>query len=731
MSERGKVTEAHRRRRAVVYVRQSTLHQVERHVESAARQYALRDRAVELGWPAESVLVVDEDTGRSGSSTAGRIGFKELVAEVGLGHVGLVLALEVSRLARSSADWHQLLDLCALTGTLIADVDGVYSPADFNDRLLLGLKGTMSEAELHLIRARLDGGLRNKAERGELRLALPVGLDRDEDERITLSCDEQVRHAIERVFTLWRQVGSARQVVMELIDEGQKLPRRSVGQRRIRWARASYGAVHDFLINPAYAGAFVFGKTRQEKRLDAEGRLRVKVVELPVEQWSVCLPEHHPGYVTWNEYLSTRAKLTANVRPRGQGGGAPGQGNALLQGLVRCGRCGRRMQVAYSGNGGNVPRYLCSVGHIMHHTGHTCGSLGGTRLDNAVADAFLQAVTPAAVAATAGAIRELEDQYQTRIAGQRLALERAQYEAERAERQFDACEPENRLVARTLESKLEEALAGVEREQRMMSTIERTRPVPLTDAERESLAQVARNLPRLWSAKTTTQRDRKALLGTLISEVVVTIDRERHKAAVEIFWEGGACSELQLRVNRYQGPRRLPEDTIHLIRRLAAHHPDEQIAAILNRQGRRTGQGLPFTRSRVQGARFRADIPAAPPPDPNSELVTIQRAAAELGVSHFTIRRWLNDGLLPGEQTTPGSPWRIRLTDEVRARFVPDVPNGFVTLAEAAKHLGVARQTVLHQVQRGQRQAIEVTQGRRKGLRIEVPAAELGLFAQP
>jgi DNA invertase Pin-like site-specific DNA recombinase len=730
MSEHAKVTEQHRRRRAVVYVRQSTLHQVERNVESAARQYALRDRAVELGWPAESVAIVDEDTGCSGSTTEGRFGFKELVAEVGLGHVGLVLSLEVSRLARCSADWHQLLDLCALTGTLIADADGVYSPGDFNDRLLLGLKGTMSEAELHLIRARLDGGLRNKAKRGVLRLWLPVGLDRDEDDRIVLCADEQVLHAIERVFALWRRQGSARQVVMELIDEGQKLPRRTVGQRRIRWSRASYGAVHDFLTNPAYAGAFVFGKTRQQKRLDDQGRVRVKVIGLPVEQWSVCLPEHHPGYVSWDEYLATRAKLTANVRPRGQGGGAAGQGKALLQGLVRCGRCGRRMQVAYSGTGGNVPRYLCSVGHIMHQTGHTCGSLGGTRLDKAVGQAFLDAVTPAAVAATAGAIRELEDQHQARLAGQRLALERAQYEGERAERQFDACEPENRLVARTLERKLEEALAAVEREQRTIATIERTRPLPLTDAERESLGQLARNLPRLWNAKTTTQRDRKQLLRSLVSEVVVTIDRDQHKADVEIFWEGGANTELQIRLNRYEGPRRLPEETIDLIRRLAAHHPDHQIAAILNLQGRRTGQGLPFSRARVQGARFRAGIPAAPPPDPDSELVTIHRAADELGVSHFTIRRWLRDGLLPGEQTTPGSPWRIRLTDEVRGRFVPNVPDGFVALAEAAKRLGVARQTVLHQVQRGERRALEVTQGRRKGLRIEVPNEELGLFAQ-
>ena len=362
------------------------LQQVERNVESAARQYALRERAVELGWPTESVVVVDEDTGRSGSTTEGRFGFKELVAEVGLGHVGLVLALEVSRLARSSADWHQLLDLCALTGTLIADADGVYSPADFNDRLLLGLKGTMSEAELHLIRARLDGGLRNKAERGELRLALPVGLDRDDDDRIVLCPDEQVRHAIERVFTLWRQLGSARQVVMELIAEGQKLPRRTVGQRRIRWARASYGAVHDFLTNPAYAGAFVFGRTRREKHLDDQGRVRVKVIEVPVEQWSVCLPEHHPGYVSWDEYLATASELTANVRParrrrrRRRRGRRAAAGAGALRPLrtTDAGRLFRQRRERAAGT-------CCSRGHVLHHTGQTCRSLGGGRLDKAVA----------------------------------------------------------------------------------------------------------------------------------------------------------------------------------------------------------------------------------------------------------------------------------------------------------------------------------------------------------
>jgi excisionase family DNA binding protein len=731
MSDRQKITDQHRHRRAIVYVRQSTPTQVQEHAESRARQYRLRERAIELGWPAVAVSVVDGDLGRSGASAEGRIGFRELVAEVGLGQVGLVLALEVSRLARSSADWHQLLDLCALTGTLIADSDGIYSPQDFNDRLLLGLKGTMSEAELHLIRSRLDGGLRNKAERGELETSLPVGLDRDEDGRIVLSADEQVRHAIARVFCLWRRLGSARQVVSELVTEGQKLPRRRVGERRVRWARASYAAVHDFLTNPAYAGAFVFGRSRQLKQLDGAGRVRRRTVELPLEEWSVCLPDHHPGYVSWQEYLATRERLRANVRPRGEGGGAAREGQALLQGLARCGRCGRRMQVAYSGTAGRVVRYACVRGHQLHATERACQSLGGLRVDRAVAGAFLEAVTPAGVRASAGAIEELERQHAERLAGQRLALERAEFEADRARRQFDACEPEHRLVARTLEQRLERALTEVERERRQLAALEQARPAPLTAEERRALGRLARDLPRLWHAKTTTDRDRKELLRALLSEVVVTVREPERLAELELVWEGGARSELQVRLNR-RGPERhrTDEDTVALIRRLAQHHTDRQIAAILSKQGRRTGTGLLFTEPRVRYVRHAASIPAAPPPDPDGEVVTIADAAARLGVSTSTIRRWLREGLLPAEQTTPHAPWRIRLTDEVRRRFVPDVPDGFVPLAEAAKRLGVARQTVLHKVQRGELQAVQVTQGRRKGLRIQVSGDGAGLFDQ-
>jgi excisionase family DNA binding protein len=493
----------------------------------------------------------------------------------------------------------------------------------------------------------------------------------------------------------------------------------------VRWARASYGAVHDLLTNPAYAGAFVFGRTRTHKRVDEHGEVKVRTVELPLEQWSVCLPDHHPGYVSWPDFLAARERLRSNVRPRGEGGGAAREGAAQLQGLLRCGRCGRRMQVAYSGTGGRSPRYACVRGLHLHAT-DACQSLGGGRLDKAVAAAFLEAVTPAGVAATARAVAELETEHDARLSGQRLALERAQFEADRARRQFDACEPEHRLVARSLERVLEDALAAVERQRAALAALEQARPAPLTDHERGALARLARNLPKLWHAATTSDRDRKELLRALVRDVVVTVHGPEAQAAVEVFWEGGARTELTVRLNR-RGPERhrTTEDTIELIRRLAAHHPDGQIAAILNKQRRTTGTGLAFTEARVRGIRQRAGIPAARPIDPDGETVTIQQAARELGVSAATIRRWLNDGLLPAEQTTPHATWRIRLTDEVRRRFVPDVPDGFVALDQAARLLGCARQTVLHKVQRGELQAIQVTRGRRRGLGIEVPAAHL------
>jgi excisionase family DNA binding protein len=478
------------------------------------------------------------------------------------------------------------------------------------------------------------------------------------------------------------------------------------------------------LTNPAYAGAFVFGRTSQKKQLDQTGRVRRRTVDLPIEQWSVCLPEHHPGYVSWDDYLATRERLRANVRPKGEGA-------ALLQGIVRCGRCGRRMQVAYSGNKGQVPRYACVRAHQMHGTDRACQSLGAMRLDKAVSAAFLEAITPAGLRASAEAVVELERQHEDRLTGQRLAVERAEFEASRIQRQFDACEPENRLVARTLESRLESALAELERERRKLAELETRRPEPLTDLERQALTRLIRDLPRLWAAETTTARDRKELLRTLISEVIVTVEEEPRRAEVQIMWEGGARSELAVAlIKRGTESNRTNEDTIDLVRGLAAHTNDRQIAAILNKQGRRTGTGLVFNEPRVRSLRTKLGISVAPAADRDCSLFSVAQAASELGVSAPTIYRWLRAGMLLAEQTTPHAPWRIRLTPEVRSRFVPDVPDDFLALDQAAKRLGCARQTVLHKVQRGELHAVQVTTGRRKGLRIHVSESTNGLFDQ-
>src|SRR5947209_7069516 len=377
-----KISTSHRSRDAYVYVRQSTPSQMIHHTESLARQYELRERAVALGWPGHQVVVIDADLGRSGAQSAGRIGFKELVADVGLGKVGIVLGIEVSRLARNNADWYQLLDLCALTDTLIADGDGLYHPADFNDRLVLGLKGTMSEAELHLIRHRLTAGLIHKAAKGELRQGLPVGFDHDEADNIVLSPDEAVREAIATVFRLFDELRSGRQVMLAMQGDGLLIPRRKNGERRITWTPPTYPSIHDFLTNPVYGGAFVFGRTRVEKRLDENGRLVIRTRQVPRGEWSVLIPDHHAGFITWERYEANQDALRANWRPpRGEGGDTSPEGTALLQGRMRCGRCGRMMRVGYSGAKGNCPRYVCGQGRALYGSESACQSVGGRRLE--------------------------------------------------------------------------------------------------------------------------------------------------------------------------------------------------------------------------------------------------------------------------------------------------------------------------------------------------------------
>jgi DNA invertase Pin-like site-specific DNA recombinase len=734
-----KISASHRSRDAYVYVRQSTPTQMVQHTESLARQYELRERAVTLGWPAHQVVVIDADLGRSGAQTDGRTGFKELVADVGLGKVGIVLGIEVSRLARNNADWYQLLDLCAITDTLIADADGVYHPADFNDRLVLGLKGTMSEAELHLIKSRLTAGLKHKAAKGELRQGLPVGLDYDEDDQVVLTPDEAVREAIATVFRRFDELGSARQVLIGLHEDGVLLPRRRNGARRITWAPASYPAVHDLLTNPAYAGAFVFGRTRTEKRVTpASGAVHSRVRLLPREQWEVLIPDHHPGYISWETYEANTARLRGNWRrPRDLAGGAVREGRALLQGLLRCGRCGRIMATGYSGTTGNCPRYVCARAKQLYAGEQVCQSIGGIRLENTILDQMFDVLQPAALTATAQALAEADANYRRDLAVFELAVERARYEADRALRQFDNVEPENRLVARTLEKNLEAKLAAVRAAENDLAAQRARRPVALTDQELAWIATAGADIRAIFDAPTTTVRERKQLIRAVIAEIGLTVQQQRRIADLRIVWQGGAVTEVAMPMNRPGGRVRVTnEDTIALVRRLAQHYDDRTIAAILAKQKRRTATGLPFTRARVAILRAGHNIPAYQPPaepdvgalDEDVAVVTITEAEKTLGVCKVTLYRWIRNGFITAEQITPGAPWRIRIDQALRDRIQPEAPEGWLGLNEAAKALGVARQTVLHKVQRGELQAVHVNRGRRKGLRIQVKPDQAGLF---
>ena len=448
-----KVSREHRGRIACIYVRQSTPAQVRENTESRERQYELAKRAVELGWQAEQVRVIDCDLGISAGGVAGsdREGFRELVAEVALGGVGLILGVEASRLARDNAAWYQLLDLCALTGTLIADSDGIYDPADYSDRLVLGLKGTISEAELHLIKGRLTTGLRHKAAKGELRIALPAGYDYAPDGTVVMSADESVREAVRAVFARFFELCSVRQATLALRDDGLLLPRRR-GPGRIEWVPAAYTAVHDMLINPTYAGAFAYGRHQSQRRIGADGRARVVPVPMPRERWRALIFDHHPGYITWGQHEQILAQIARNAPTKGEGAAAR-EGQALLQGLLRCGRCGRRMHSAYSGarsRRGFARRYYCDAreGQVAHHgpDGPECQGLGGRQLDEAVLAEVFRVLEPAAIAATARALADQETSEAARLPAFETAVERSRYEAARARRQFDACEPENRLV---------------------------------------------------------------------------------------------------------------------------------------------------------------------------------------------------------------------------------------------------------------------------------------------
>ena len=736
MTELTKIRGSHLNRAAYVYLRQSTPAQVEHNRESTQRQYALAARATALGWSQQQVVIIDEDLGVSGSGIVERNGFARLTAEVALRHVGIVFGLEVSRLARNNADWYRLLDLCGLTDTLIADADGVYHPAMFNDRLLLGLKGTMSEAELHVLRARLLGGIRNKAARGELRRGLPVGFVwGDADGDVCFHPDEAVCGMIRTVFARFAELGSVRRVWLWLRTEGLSFPMRIGSGSSVRWVDPSYIAVYHVLTNPVYAGAYAYGKSRREVTLDASGSPKRRIRKLPRSEWSVLIPNHHQGFIDWNTYEANRTRISANTHPRPHqsGSGAVREGTALLQGLAVCGHCGRKLRTHYTGRTAS-PAYHCAGKDIVNGRGIFCLTVGAIQIDYAVAQAVLAALAPLGIEAALAAAERIESDHDDALAQWRLAVERASYEAQRAERHYRAIDPDNRLVARGIEAEWENCLRELEKAKAALAHREQQRPRTLSADERGRLLALGADLIKVWRAPTTSLRDKKELLRTLLEEVIITVHKNESRAHLTLRWRGGALTDIDL-----DTPRRLPaivrtdEDTIALARRLAAHYPDAVIAGVLNRQGRKSAYGLRFTANLVSGLRRQWDIPRfeRPTNPPEGELLTIKQTAAALGVAASTIHRWLNDGLIAGEQLTPGAPWRIRLTDDLRRRVAEDAPDGYLTVYQTMRLFGVSRQTVWQRVKRGEIDAIHVKQGRKKGLRLKLLTSQPDLFAQP
>jgi len=595
----------------------------------------------------------------------------------------------------------------------------------------------MSEAELHIIRARLDGGIRNKAARGELRRGLPVGFVwGEQDGEVLFHPDEAVTGALRTVFERFAEFGSARRVWLWFRSEGLSFPLQTMPAGMpgpIRWVAPTYHALHQVLTNPVYAGAYTYGKTRYERYVDENGTVRKRIRHLPMDQWSVLIQNHHPGFIDWVTFQANQARLESNTRPKPhQAGGAVREGSALLQGLATCGHCGRRLHVHYRGRT-SAPGYHCAGKDLVNGRGVYCLNVGGMVIEEAVANAFLEVVTPAGVEATMLSVQQLQANHDAALSQWRLEVERTRYEAHRAERRYRNVEPENRLVARGLETEWENRLRDLAAAEAELRRREQQRPNPISPEQLKRIQMLGSDIRQVWTAPAITDRDRKELLRTLLEEVILNLKRAEGHAHLTLRWRGGAITVLDISVPRFKpmGPR-TDEDTISLLRRLAALYPDEVIAGILNRQDRKTATGERFTANQVGSLRRYRNIPRFQPSaePPTGELVSIRKAAQILGMNTSSIHRWLADGFIAGEQVTPGAPWQIRITDELRARIVQQAPPEYLPMLETTMKLGVSRQTVLQRVKRGELQAVLVRQGRRKGLRIKVIDQQPALFEQ-
>lgn len=734
MIDSSKVKPSHLRKCACIYIRQSTATQVERNRESTERQYNLVERAIDLGWKREQVVVYDEDLGISGSGCAPRAGFARMTAEVALGHVGIVFGLEVSRLARNNVDWYRLLDLCGITDTLIADADGVYHPSLFNDRLVLGLKGTMSEAELHILRARLNVGIRNKAERGEFRRSLPIGFVWGEkDGEILFNPDEAIQGAIRTAFEQFTECGSVRQVWIWFRMQKIKFPVLLHPKAGFDWCTPTYTALINLFKNPVYAGAYVYGKVKYERFVNEQGQIRIRKRRLPRSEWPVFIVNHHRGYIDWQTFERYQQRITSNIHPQlHQPGGAVRSGAALLQGLASCGHCGRKLRVYYCGKN-STPGYCCMGSTLVDGRDNRCLRVGGCRIDAAVVGSFLATVTPAAIEAVLLAESNRESERDAACSQWRLEVERLRYEAQRAERRYRSVEPENRLVARGLETEWENRLRDLTAAEADLQRKEQIHPRHLSQQEQQSLRDLGTDLQRVWDAPTTTDRDKKELLRALLEDVKVSVCRENAKSNLVLRWRGGLISEIEVDIRKVRiPPIRTDEDTTELVWRLAVHYPDALIASILNKQERRTATGDRFDTRRIGALRRSRNIPRFQSNEAEQigDLVDSTKAAELLGVTRSTVTRWLADGFIGGEQITPGAPWRIRINEDLLSRFVEHEPEGYVTMQQAMQKLGVSRQAVVQRVKRGDLQAVHIKHGKKNRLRIKVVEEQKSLFSE-
>jgi DNA invertase Pin-like site-specific DNA recombinase len=657
-----KITAEHLQRNACVYVRQSTPDQLVHNLESQRRQYGLADRAKQLGWT--TVEIIDDDLGRSGGGIA-RPGFERLLAAICDGRVGAVLAIEASRLARNGRDWHTLIEFCGLVGTLIVDEDGIYDPRHPNDRLLLGMKGTMSELELSLFRQRSQEALRQMARRGALVLGVAAGYVKVGRDRIEKNPDQRVQQAIQLVFTKFAEVQSARQVHIWLREEGIELPAKS---RRgeaygVVWRLPAYNIVHNILTNPIYAGAYAFGRTTSRISV-VDGRKRVRRgVHRPMDEWDVLIKDHHAAYLTWDEFERNLKAIANNATGMSSEltRGAAREGELLLPGLLRCGHCGRKLHVHY---GGKLGRYNC-YGARMNHGTERCISVSGLSIDAAIAKEVLRVLKPLGVQA---AVKAIEAQSSETTAAERqlqLSLQQARYEVAHARRQYDAVDPANRLVAGELERRWNETLQAVAKIEGDIAAMIARRPPPLGEPERQQLIALGADLDRAWSHPAATAATRKRILRTVISEVIV----RRNGAIIHavLHWQGGDHTELHVKQRLNAAGRhnpRIPDDTIALMRELARLMPDRQIARLLNRIGVATGHGNAWTQERVRGFRHHHEIAGHRDGEwAERGEITLDAAAKIVGVCNMTALRMLRRGDIKGRQVCPGAPWVIKTAD--------------------------------------------------------------------